>query len=55
MVTSQEQALRTEKFKKNQALFSKYTAVDGAFKKQIVTAVELVFIYPTVGHLTVFR
>ena len=29
----QEQALGTEKFRQNQALLRKYTAVDGAFKK----------------------
>ena len=33
MGTSQEQALGTEKFLQKQALFRKYTAVDGAIKK----------------------
>ena len=31
--TAQEQAVGTECFKKNQALFRRYTAVDGALKK----------------------
>ena len=34
---AQEQALGTENFQQNQALFRKYTAVNGALKKQIVT------------------
>ena len=50
--SAQEQALGTEKFKKNEALFRKYTAVYRALKKQIVTAVELVFLYPLVDQLT---
>ena len=33
MGNAQEQALVPEKFQQNQALFRKYTAVDGAFKK----------------------
>ena len=32
MVNAQDQALRTENFRQNQALFRKYTAVDGALK-----------------------
>ena len=44
MGSAQEQALGTEKFRQNQALFQKYTAVVGAFKKQIVMAVEPVFL-----------
>ena len=55
MVNAQEQALGTEKFRKNQALFRKYTAVDGALKNQIITTVELVFLSPLVEHLTGFR
>ena len=39
MGNAQEQVLGTVKFQQNQALFRKYTSVDGAFKKQIVTAV----------------
>ena len=35
-------------------MFRKYTAVDGALKKQIVTAVEPVFISPLVDKLTGF-
>ena len=55
MGNSQDQALRTEKFRQNQALFRKYTDVDGALKNQIITAVEQVFFSPLVDHLTVFR
>ena len=54
MGSAQEQALRTEKFRQYQALFRKYTAVDGALKKQIVTAVEPVFLSPPVDELTRF-
>ena len=32
MGTTQEQVLRTERFRKNQVLFRRYTAVDGALK-----------------------
>ena len=39
MGSAQEQALGTEKFRKPKALFRNYTAVDGALKKQVVTAV----------------
>ena len=53
MGNAQDQALGTEKFWKNQALFRKYTAVDGDFKKQIFTAVEPVFLSPLVDQLTV--
>ena len=54
MGSAQEQALGTEKFRQNQALFRKYTAVDVALKKQIATTVELVFIYPLMDQLTGF-
>ena len=54
MGSAQEQALITEKFRQNQALFRKYTAVDGASKKQIVNAVEPVFLSPLVDQLTGF-
>ena len=54
MGSAQEQALGTEKFRQNQALFRKYTSVDVALKKQIVTAVEPVFLSPLVDQLTVF-
>ena len=37
--TAQQQVLVTEKFQQNQALFSKYTAMDGSIKKQIVAVV----------------
>ena len=46
--SAQEQLLRTEKFQQNQALFCNYTAVDGYLKKQIVTSMEPVFLYPMV-------
>ena len=39
MINAQDQALVTEKFEQNQALFLKYTAVDGALKKKILMAV----------------
>ena len=51
---TQYQAHGTEKFRQNQALFRKYTAVDKAFKKKIITEVEPVFLYPLVDHLTGF-
>ena len=54
MTSDQEQALGTEKFRKNRALFRKYTAVDRALKNQIVTAVELVFLSPLVDQITGF-
>ena len=50
----QEQVLGTEKFQKNQALFWKYTAVDGVLKKQIVMGVESLLLSPLVYHLTGF-
>ena len=52
--SSQEQAIGTEKFQQNQALFQNYTVVNGALKKQIVTAVEPVFLCPLVDQLTFF-
>ena len=54
MGNSQDQALRTEKFRQNQALFRKYTDVDGALKNQIITAVEPVFLSLLVDQLTGF-
>ena len=54
MGSAQEQALGTEKFRQNQALFRKYTAVDGALEKNIVTAVEQLFLSPRVDQLTGF-
>ena len=54
MGSAQEQALGTEKFQQNQAIFCKYTAVDGALKNQIVTAVEPVFLPHMVDQLTGF-
>ena len=52
--SAQEQALGTEKFRQNKALFRKYTAVDRALKKKIITAVVPVFLYPMVDQLTGF-
>ena len=52
MGSAQEQALGTEKFRQNQALFRKYTAVDGALKNQIGTVVEPFFLSPLVDQLT---
>ena len=54
MGSSQEQVLGTEKFQQNQVMFCKYTAVDRALKKQIVTAVEPVFLSPLVDQLIGF-
>ena len=54
MGNSQEQALGTEKFRQNQELFKKYTAMDRAIKDKIVTAVEPVFLFPLVYQLTGF-
>ena len=54
MGSYQEQALGTEKFRQNQALFRKYTPVDRALKKQIVTTMEPVFLSPLVDQLTGF-
>ena len=54
MGNAQELAIGNEKFRQNQALFSKYTTVDRAFKNHIFTAVEPVFLYPLVDHLTGF-
>ena len=54
MGTSQQQALGTEKFQQNQALFRKYTAVGGASKTHIVAVVEPVFLSSLVEHMTKF-
>ena len=54
MVNAQEQALGTENSRQNQALFQKYTAVDGSLKKKVITEVEPVFIFPMVNQLTGF-
>ena len=54
MGNAQDQALGTENLRQNQVLFRKYTAVDGALKKKITTAVEPVFLSPMVDHLTEF-
>ena len=49
---TQDQALGTEKFRQNQALFRKYTAIDGDLKNQMIAAVEPVFLSPLVDQLT---
>ena len=54
MENAQDQALWNEKFRQNQALFRKYTVVNGAFKNQIIKAVEPVFLSPLLYHLIVF-
>ena len=54
MGSALEQALGTENFQQNQELFHKYTALDGALKKQINTAVESVFLSSLVDQLTGF-
>ena len=52
MGNAQYQALVTKKFRQNQAMFLKYTAIDGALKKQIIVAVGPVFLSPLVDQLT---
>ena len=52
---AQDQAFGTEKFRQNQAMFQKYTPVDGALKNKIITEVEPVFLSPLVDQLTGFR
>ena len=54
MGTTQEQAIVTKRFRQNQALFRRFTAVDGALKNQIGAVVQPVFLYPLVDHLTGF-
>ena len=54
MGKDKNQALRTEKFQQNQALFRKYIAIDGALKKKIIMAVEPVLLSPLVDQLTGF-
>ena len=54
MGSAQEQALGNEKFRQNQVLFRKYTTVDRALKKNIVTVEEPVFLSPMVDHITGF-
>ena len=54
MGSAQEQALGTENFRQNQALFQKNTAVDGALKKHTIKAEEPVFLSPLVDKITGF-
>ena len=54
MGKSQEQAPGNEKYRKNQALFRKYTSTEGAPKNLIIMVVEPVFLYPLVDQLTGF-
>ena len=54
MRSTQEQALETERFRQNQALFRRYTAVDKALKNQIVTAVQTDFLSSLVDQLIGF-
>ena len=54
MGTSQEQELGTKRFQKNQALFRRYTTVDGAIKNKCFVVVYPVFLYPLMDQLTGF-
>ena len=54
MGTSQDQALGNENFRQKKSLFRRYIAVDEAFKNQIVTAVQPVFLHPLVDQLKGF-
>ena len=54
MGTSKEQALRTERFRQNQALFRRSTTVYVTIKKQTVTSVCPVFLSPLMDHLMGF-
>ena len=54
MGIAQEQAPRNEKFRQNQALFRKYTAVERTLKNQITTEMEPVFLSLLVDQLTGF-
>ena len=54
MGNAQELALETEKLRQNQALFRKYTDVDGALKNHIVTEAEPVLISPMGDQLLGF-
>ena len=52
--TAQEQTLGTEIFRQNQVLFRWYTAVDGALKEHMITAVEPVLLSPIKDQLKRF-
>ena len=54
MGTDQKQALGINWFRKNQELFRIFTAMDRALRKQIVAAVQPVFLSPLVDQLTGF-
>ena len=54
MGTSKEQALITERFRQNQALFRRSTTVYVTIKKQTVTSVCPVFLSPLMDHLMGF-
>ena len=43
---ARDQGRGSENLRQNQAQFRKYTDIDGALKKQIITAVEPVFLFP---------
>ena len=55
MGTTQEQALRTKNFRRNQALLKHCTAVDSAIKNKIVMMVQQVLLSPIMNQLTGFR
>ena len=44
--TAQEKLIGNKRFEQNQALFRRYTAIDGAIKNKNVTAVQPVLLYP---------
>ena len=52
--TSQEKAVATEWFNQNQDLFWKYTAANGALKKQIIQYIDPIFLSPIKDKLTGF-
>ena len=54
MGTAREQALRTKRFQQKHALLRRYTAMEGYQKKQIITMVQPVFLFPLVDQLTGF-
>ena len=51
---AQQQALGTERLQHNQALLRRCTAMDGVIKKQIIMAMQPVFLYPLMDQLMGF-
>ena len=54
-VTAEDQAPAIKRLQKNQALFRRCTAMDGALKTHIVTRVQSVLLYPMVDQLAGLR